>query len=70
LASGSSLLALAVKKKTAETDSARLVSAKNSLFSYSGFNGGASRAGGGLHLPFLIHRISAAGLLFIYMMKH
>ncbi|WP_265823295.1 type II secretion system protein [Geovibrio ferrireducens] len=39
LASGSSLLALAVKKKTAETDSARLVSAKNSLFSYSGFNG-------------------------------
>ncbi|MGE4496781.1 MAG: type II secretion system protein [Deferribacterales bacterium] len=39
LASGSSLLALAVKKKTAETDSARLVSAKNSLFSYTGING-------------------------------
>ncbi|QAR33955.1 type II secretion system protein [Geovibrio thiophilus] len=39
LASGSSLLALAVKKKSAETDSARLVSAKNSLFSYSNVNG-------------------------------
>jgi len=39
LASGSSLLALAVKKKSTETDSARLVSAKNSLFSHSALNG-------------------------------
>lgn len=39
VAAGGSILALSVKKKAIDTDSARLISAKNSLVSYSAVNG-------------------------------